>query len=510
MANGTTQHYHRSFAGSVGAGMSSIFTPSGKKYFILEHKVSSKYHQTGDNQKIIVDQIEIGRDSHCQVRFDETFGTVSRRHAAIVRDGDNWKLIQISHTNTTLLNGHPIKTEWYLQNGDEIQLSINGPKLGFIVPTGEKATIGSIGLTQRLSLFRQQALRPYKNAIAVLSCLLILFSLGGGWKLYDLHCQNQKLDAVVSQSQEEQKRLAEINDSIAKQIVEKGEMISDMQRQIAQFEKGNKGRISSASSNVRVNSVSNNNLDLKECDANVYYIQALGFEVKLPTGESYEIECGSGKRQLPGWSGTGFLLSDGRFVTARHVVEAWFYPQHGNTVDENMLMLNAIANNGGTVEAYFGAVSSFGTKFTFKSSQCRINRSKDEEYHTEDGERLVIASANSFDFATVNTNFKGGLPYDSQVSTQLERGTKLTVLGFPLGLGANSIHDINPIYGSGIVAADGLQNGVIVTTDTNFEQGNSGGPVFYNASDGQLTVIGIVSAYAGRSTGFIVPIAAIR
>ena len=508
MANGTTQPYHRSFAGSVGAGMGSVFNPGGRKYYILEHKVSTRYHRAGENQEIIIDQIELGRNSHCQVRFDESFGTVSRRHAAIVRDGDNWKLVQISQTNTTLLNGRPIKNEWYLQNGDEIQLAVNGPKLSFIVPSGKKSTVGSIGLTRRLSLFRQQALRPYKNAIAVLSCLLLLLAMGGGYKLYDLHNENLKLDAAIAESQKEQQRLAAANDSIAKEVVEKGQIISDMQRQMAQFEKGVSGRVAKASSSARVKST--NNSELKACDANVFYIQALGFEVALPSGEKYEIECGSGNNKLPGWSGTGFLLSDGRFVTARHVVEAWYYPQHGNSVDEKMLMLNAIANNGGTVVAYFGAVSSSGTKFTFKSSQCRVNRSNDEEYHTENGDRLVIASASGLDFATVNTGRNGGLPFDSQASTQLERGTKLTVLGFPLGLGANSMNDINPIYGSGIVAADGLQNGVIVTTDTNFEQGNSGGPVFYNAPDGQLTVIGVVSAYAGRSTGFIVPIAAIR
>ena len=509
MANGTTKSYHRSFSGSVGAGLGSVLSPNGKKYYILEHKITSRYHKAGENQEIIVDQIEIGRDSHCQVRFDESFGTVSRRHAAIVREGDNWKLVQISQTNTTLLNGHPVKSEWYLQNGDEIQLSINGPKLGFIVPSGKRSTVNSIGMTRRLSLFRQQALRPYKNAITALCCVLLLLTLGGGWKLYDLHTKNVKLDAAVAQSQEEQRKLAAANDSIAKEVVEKGNLISDMQRQIAQFEQGSgTGSVTSATSNVRVKSA--NNSALKACDANVFYIQSLGFEVKLPSGESYEIKCGSGENQLPGWSGTGFLLSDGRFVTARHVVEAWYYPQSGNSVDQKMLMLNAIANNGGKVVAYFGAVSSSGAKFTFKSNQCRVNRSNDQEYHTEEGARLVIASASGLDFATVNTGKQGGLPYDSQASTQLERGTKLTILGFPLGLGANSATDINPVYGSGIVAADGLQKGVIVTTDTNFEQGNSGGPVFYEAANGQLTVIGVVSAYAGRSTGFIVPIAAIK
>lgn len=508
MANKTVQPYQRNFAGSIKAGMTSIFSPIGKKYYILEHKVSSRYHKAGENQEIIVDQIEIGRDAHCQVRFDERFRTVSRRHAAIVRDEDNWKLLPISHTNTTFLNGYPVKTEWYLQNGDEIQLSINGPKLGFIVPTGRKSTVNSIGLTRRLSLFRQQALRPYKHAIVVLSCLLFFLACGCGWKLYDLHNTNLKLDAAIECNQAEQKRLALINDSIAKQVIEKGEIIHDMQQQIAQFEKGNTGKMSSASANVQIHSI--NNTELKACDANVFFIQALGFEIILPTGETYEIECGSGNKQLPGWTGTGFLLSDGRFVTARHVVEAWFYPLNGDMVDEKMLMLNVIVNNGGNVIAHFSAVSSSGIKLNFTSSQSVVNRNNDEEYHTEDGYRLVFASAGGADVATVNTGRKGGLIFDPQASTNLQRGTRLTVLGFPFGLGANSTYDINPIYGAGVVASDGLQNGVIVTTETSFEKGNSGGPVFYNAPNGQLTVIGVVSAYVGRSTGFIVPIAAIR
>lgn len=110
----------------------------------------------------------------------------------------------------------------------------------------------------------------------------------------------------------------------------------------------------------------------------------------------------------------------------------------------------------------------------------------------------------------MRTSRGSGLPYNSTKSTQLERGTKLTVLGFPLGLGANAVDDINPIYGSGIVAAPGLNQNVILTTDTNYEQGNSGGPVFYTDENGRLVVIGIVSAGAGRVTGFVVPISAIR
>ena len=185
MAGRETKPFKSTFAGSIGAGMGSVFNPSGRKYYILEHRVSSKYHRAGEVQEIIVDQIEIGRDSKCQVRFDDNFSTVSRHHAGIVKDGDMWKLVQISKTNSTLLNGHPVQTEWYLQNGDEIQLSVNGPKLGFIVPTGKKATVGSIGLTRRLSLFRQQALRPYKQAITALAIILVLAVVGGGYVIFN-------------------------------------------------------------------------------------------------------------------------------------------------------------------------------------------------------------------------------------------------------------------------------------------------------------------------------------
>lgn len=83
-----TQTYKRSLAGSIGVGMGSLLGGAGKQYYILEHKTGSKFHRAGEAQEIIVDQIELGRDSKAQVRFDESFETVSRRHAAIVKEGN--------------------------------------------------------------------------------------------------------------------------------------------------------------------------------------------------------------------------------------------------------------------------------------------------------------------------------------------------------------------------------------------------------------------------------------
>ncbi|MBO5204808.1 MAG: trypsin-like serine protease [Prevotella sp.] len=49
----------------------------------------------------------------------------------------------------------------------------------------------------------------------------------------------------------------------------------------------------------------------------------------------------------------------------------------------------------------------------------------------------------------------------------------------------------------------------MLTTASGFEHGNSGGPVFVER-DGKSIVIGIVSAGAGRSTGFVVPISVVK
>lgn len=210
-------NYKRTVAGSVGAGVASVFNASGRQYYILEHKTESVYHHAGESQKIIVDQIELGRDSSCQVRFDESFETVSRRHAAIVKDGDGWKIINLSQTNPTFVNGQPVIGEWKLSSGDEIRLSSKGPLMGFIIPQGKQSMVSSIGMTERLNLFRKQALRPYKRALWTLAIILVL-AVGAliAWNVIQANKFNKELEAKQEQIHEVQEALiqsdAEIND----------------------------------------------------------------------------------------------------------------------------------------------------------------------------------------------------------------------------------------------------------------------------------------------------------
>ncbi len=209
-------NYKRTVAGSVGAGVAAVFNASGRQYYILEHKTESVYHHAGESQKIIVDQVELGRDSSCQVRFDESFETVSRRHAAIVKEGENWKIIALSQTNSTLVNGMPVQGERVLSSGDEIRLSSKGPLMGFIVPQGKQSLVSSIGMTERLNLFRQQALQPYKRALWIMAVVLIL-AVGGlvGWNIY----QANKFEAEMAEKQNQIDQVQE-NLAVSDELIE--------------------------------------------------------------------------------------------------------------------------------------------------------------------------------------------------------------------------------------------------------------------------------------------------
>ena len=499
-----TEPYKRTLSGSIGAGMGSVFGPSGKQYFILEHKMSSKYHRAGESQEIIVDQIEIGRDPKCQVRFDESFQTVSRRHAAILRDGDKWKLVQLSSTNPTLLNGKPVHSEWYLQNGDEIQFAAGGPKLGFIIPTGNKSTVGSIGLSRRLSLFRQQALKPYKTAITVLSvalCLLLAGSVTFGIVSQQRHqtmlAESNRLGQALNESKAN-------TDSLEKQLIETNKQLKEMTKQVDIVKGKLKNKPTTTTTNGGGKGVAPPIGEIEKCVPYVYAILQDKIVVTYPDGsvETYNEET-------PYVIGSGFLLADGRFVTARHVTESWFFLNYFD--DEDLVLLNLMANNGGKVVAHYTAVSSSGQKLSFTSNQLTCNRRGDatETIITETGMSLIVkmAIADDSDWAYYQTGKTSGLNINNSVSSSLHIGSELEVLGFPRGRGAERLNQIHPIYSTCKVARDGLDvNGTIMVSNDNTEPGNSGGPVLFK-HEGAYIVVGIVSG-SNYQKGRMVPISA--
>lgn len=496
---GETIQYKRTVKGSVGAGMGALFNGSGRQYFILQHKDTSRYHQAGESQKIIIDQIELGRSKDCQIRYDdETWPIVSRRHAAIEKDATGWKIVPLSQTNSTLVNGKVVNTAWYLQNGDEIQLSIGGPRLGFIVPAGNQSLVSSIKLTERLNLFRDQALRPYKAAISVLCSVLVLACCVGGFFIWsqsseivglkrDMENGQAAIDTLVSVLNTKEDEIKRLNKRLSGTT-----SVVEQQRSIIEDLIVSSGRISDES--------------LLKALKSVYYVRTSSAKITLPNGKSVSLDA----QHFPSLyrTGTGFLLNDGKFVTARHVVDGTKFISSLEE-DLDLVYLNVAENSGAIVEITFEAYSPNGS-FTFTNKDCIIDNRTDQRAPinldtNEDGVKdvLTVAMLNNTDWAYVNTHLKGTLKVNKNVKQTIKRDTKLIVLGYP---GGYVTKNVEALEGSCVIAANGLQDGLIVVTDRNFEQGNSGGPVLIVRPDRTAEVVGIVSSGYGNTVGHIVSI----
>lgn len=492
---GETVQYKRTVKGSVGAGMGALFNGSGRQFFILQHKDTSMYHRAGESQKIIIDQVELGRAKECQVRYDdETWPSVSRRHAAIEKDAAGWKIVPLSQTNSTLVNGKVVNAAWYLQNGDEIQLSIGGPRLGFIVPAGNQSLVSSIKLTERLNLFREQALRPYKTAIGVLCSVLVLACCVGG---YFIVKQNDDIVNLTSDLEKSNEVIA----ILEMQVDTTTSLINDLQEENKRIIDENNRLIGDL--NVKTGNISDS--ALKESLKSVFFIRTESVRIIYPNGAIQSVS----QDDLPSlyWSGTGFLLNDGRFVTARHVVDGYKYI---NSLEEvPLLYVNNLENLGATIEMTFGAYSPMFS-FTFTNHDCIIDKRTDQNGTVpvdtnEDGlnDRITLAQLDYSDWAYVKTDFKGTLKANFDVKNTIKRNNELVVLGYPRGYVTK---DIKALEGSCKVASDGLHDGLIVVTNRNFEQGNSGGPVLIVRPNRSAEVVGIISSGYGDTIGHIVSV----
>lgn len=184
------------------------------QYYILEHMVGSEYHQPGEKQEIMLDEVVLGREMDCHVRFDESFMTVSRHHASIVREGNNWRLVQLSQKNTTFLNGKPIQGSWYLQSGDEIQLAVNGPKLIFKIPS---ETV-EFSFSKRLNSFKDQVIRPYQTAFVIVCCVIALMIVGCVTAGVLLKKQNENIQQLESLNEQLQLKVNQQYDELLKTI----------------------------------------------------------------------------------------------------------------------------------------------------------------------------------------------------------------------------------------------------------------------------------------------------
>ncbi len=84
----------------------------------------------GEIQEFADATIAIGRHPSCRVQFPADQTGISRRHADIVREGNQFQLVDHS-TNGTFGNGKRV-TETFLRSGDVLAFSELGPKVSFL------------------------------------------------------------------------------------------------------------------------------------------------------------------------------------------------------------------------------------------------------------------------------------------------------------------------------------------------------------------------------------------
>ena len=218
-------------------------------------------------------------------------------------------------------------------------------------------------------------------------------------------------------------------------------------------------------------------------------------------------------------TGTGFLLSDGRFVTARHCVESWLYPPREESI---------YAESYPSAYKIWSEIHAFGPngeKMMFNSNDFKMDKSEDvveifdrdedgdplkirfaSYYEVETGEGTLVLgkkAANGNDWAYVQTQKKGTIIANPELSGSLKAGTEVHVLGFPAALGVEDGQDksIEPIYNKMSVSRNGLNSERCVMVSQGVAHGNSGGPVFA-IQNGKIYAVAIVSRLEAKTQKF--------
>ncbi|MBI1221705.1 MAG: FHA domain-containing protein [Bacteroidetes bacterium] len=471
MANRATQ--------SLTAGM-KILGGANLPTYTLEYLSQSSKHAQGSYETIVIPYIELGRSSKCGVQFGDDTPTVSRRHCAIERKGAEISVLNLSTSNPTLVNGRPITDKYFLNNGDEIQLSAEGPKLRF---NTTKTGTAKIGFTNKMNLVMQQAIKPYKTAAVTILCLFLIAIAGGSWALVNLNKQTEVLTVLTNQQADSMAALNAKNQALSSLMKESDEKLKAEQDRLMRANRGLVTEISELrKKNAEVMEANKSGAELIEPLKG--YVLAL-FLNKMTVeyqGESESYDLGSQCMC------TGFLTNDGNFVTARHCIDAPL------TDDE---MANFIENSGGRVTLHYTAMSyDRSIRFDFTNKQMTADFTKDEKYqHTLQGISGSVRVPDYFsgaDWAYLPVNIEGGLPFDKGLSKNLKSGDRLIVLGYSYGMSYRKDGNLEPYYSTANVALSGLHNQTIQTSEAGFDGGNSGGPVFV-VRDGKIQCVGIVT-----------------
>jgi len=509
----------------------------------------TKQNARGESKNMVVPYVVFGRGSSCNIQYGDEYGTVSRQHCSIKVDETGCTLIHNPEaTNPTLVDGKPIQGSYKLISGDEIQLAYEGPKIRFLTDRTQKTS--TMGFTRRMSIAVAQSLRPYRRALAIVGLLLFLAIGYSVWSTYQLKAldkkhaelakemqlsderiQAQEVELITLQNsgQANEQRIAAALNALNQERARRSETQSRMQeveikiketgREVPQVKSSNQSDGNQAAGyeenkgGYRQESTgdeASGALDAKELELiekSIYYISVDTMQIVDPdvNGAVYNSSLK--------WGGTGFLTSDGKFITARHVIEPWLFLKDDC---DPLIILNDFISKNGKVDIVFKATSSGGEdSFTFTNTQTMT-------YHDGNCETKVYSCSSRKKFKNTITaricediaddwvyipmgNIPSKLVFNRELSKNLDRGESLHILGFGLGLHVQkgySTKFLDPLYSQAIVGQKGIVNGTLTATNISWAGGSSGGPVFVKRN-GEFIVIGLISSSAHQDTCFL-------
>ncbi len=494
-------------------------SPHPAREFSIEFLTETRLHPRHSKIVFSDDYIELGRDTSCLIQFDESFPMVSRRHAAIQVRRQQVVLIHLSATNQTLINGRPVQKEWLLQNGDEIQLAADGPRLHF----AEKVHKPSVKFTDRIKVFSERALKPYRYALIGLGIVFVLSAVAAFFFIRKTLSEKEDLAAIShsieKQLAEQKMALAKGDSALIAERTQKTEALAVANKKSEEFQAqlaalGQKINVL-ASPRTPVVQVAKQpkeaslapptgvNALLNEAKNHLYSLQ-LFLTIKDSNGEFMELKNGDQQKVIVNnipleEKGTGFVLDDGRFVTARRWVEPWVYVRGED--DYLNLFANFIHYNGGRASVKIVATGPKGQQLVFQTHLFTTDLLKDQlsvgDFGFGKGKISTADPESGTDWAVFKGMPEKGLPFSRESSEKDE----IYTLGF-----TNTSKNL--VYGKAILGGVSPEGSLVMLQKASGSTNTYGAPALAIINR-RPVVIGLVTAQKdGRPA--IIPISEIK
>ena len=419
------------FGSTIRQSLNFVSGKSIPTYSIL-YLDPSKNKSRGAVENIVVPNITISRGNRCHIRYSDEYGTVSREHASITSgEGGFYLNHNPEASNPTFINGEKISGPTLLHNGDEIQFSVNGPRLR--INTNQSA---SGGITARLGRAIGQAVRPYKVAVWVLGVLLLVSLALGGYTLRnnsqlttnlddarkELEAQNDVINKRTQEIDQLNDRLNQLEDKKSDEYRRQQQILAQKNKDLAKAKENKAQLIKQIESLQLMNDGPEISADtlltdqLKNQPANeaevlsqnegtqptstvvgasnipdVDFDQLAQNNVYILIAKRLEFIDNTGFRGLAAadlipqenrsglWTGSAFLTEDGRLITARHVINPWRFFEFGDNYQDWYPAISEIESEYQQINVVFDLLSQDGEVQTLNSRDFVVNDKSDKE-----------------------------------------------------------------------------------------------------------------------------------